>query len=254
MSRLANLNNNYYQSPINNIKKRTCHFFITSFLLINFPVNAGIIRVIDSGGGLLTANVTSLKELRFKHTVKQEHDFSCGSAALATILTYHYDDPVTEEQVFNAMFEKGNKEKIQHEGFSLLDMKRYLEANGYHADGYITHLDKVASVGLPVIVLINNSGYLHFVVVKGIDDERVLVGDPATGARIIPRPEFESMWNKLVFVIHDKKRLALKEFNKPSDWKVREKSPLGAALSRDSLGAFSLFLPPPLDVTPTRDY
>ena len=253
MSRLLNSNNNHL-SPIKKLEKRAGSLFIIVFLLINLPVSAGVIRVIDSGGGLLTANVTSLKELRFKHTVKQEHDFSCGSAALATLLTYHYDDPVTEEQVFNAMFEKGNKEKIQREGFSLLDMKRYLEANGYHADGYITHLDKVANVGLPVIVLINNGGYLHFVVVKGIDNEQVLVGDPAIGARIIPRPEFDAMWNKLVFVIHDKKQLALNEFNKPADWKVREKSPLGAALSRESLGSFSLFLPPPLGVTPTREY
>ncbi len=121
------------------------------------------------------------------NTVKQEHDFSCGSAALATLLTYHYDDPVTEETVFKAMFARGNKEKIEREGFSLLDMKRYLEANGYYSDGYVTNLGKVAKVGKPVIVLINNGGYLHFVVIKGIDGEKVLIGDPATGARTLSR-------------------------------------------------------------------
>ncbi|MEQ1529659.1 MAG: C39 family peptidase [Methylococcales bacterium] len=221
--------------------------------LVFSSAEAGIVRVIDMGGGLYNAHITSLKELRFKNTIRQEHDFSCGSAALATLLTYHYDDPVSEKQIFNAMFEQGDKKKIEREGFSLLDMKRYLQANGYHADGYIANLDKVSQVGIPVIVLINNGGYMHFVVVKGIDADNVLLGDPATGARTLPRSEFESIWtNKLVFVIHDKKQTALSAFNKETDWKVKEKSPLGAALSRDSLGAFSLFLPPAVDATLPR--
>ena len=227
-----------------------CLLLLSSIVSV---VEAGTTRVIDNGG-LFTIQTTSLKELRFKSTIRQEHDFSCGSAALATLLTYHYDDPVTEEAVFNVMMAHGNKEKIQREGFSLLDMKRYLEANGYRADGYITTLDKVAKVGIPVIVLINNGGYLHFVVIKGIDNEKVLIGDPATGARTVARPEFEAIWNKLVFVVHDKKQLALAAFNKESDWKVREKSPLGEALSRDSLGAFSLLIPPAMDISPTRGF
>lgn len=214
---------------------------------------AGTTRAIDNGG-LFTIQTTSLKELRFKNTIRQQHDFSCGSAALATLLTYHYDDPVTEETIFKVMFERGNKEKIQRDGFSLLDMKRYLEANGYHADGYITTLDKVEKVGIPAIVLINNGGYLHFVVIKGIDAEKVLVGDPATGTRTIARDDFEAIWNKLVFVVHDKKKVALSSFNREADWKVREKSPLGNALSRESLGLFSLLIPPALDVSPSQGF
>lgn len=228
-------------------------FAMLILTVLLLPAQAGTTRAIDAGG-LFTIQTTSLKELRFKNTIRQEHDFSCGSAALATLLTYHYDDPVTEEEVFKTMFERGNKEKIQHEGFSLLDMKRYLEANGYRADGYITTLDKVSRVGMPVIVLINNGGYLHFVVVKGINEEKVLVGDPATGTRTIPRSEFETIWNKLVFVVHDKKQAALASFNREADWAVRQKSPLGAALSRESLGLFSLLIPPALDVSPTRGF
>ena len=222
--------------------------------LVSPVVPAGVTRVIDVGGGFNSVKLTSLKELRFKNTIRQEHDFSCGSAALATLLTFHYDDPVTEEQVFKAMFEQGDKEKIQHEGFSLLDMKHYLQANGYSADGYITNLDKVGKVGLPVIVLINNGGYLHFVVIKGIDEEKVLLGDPATGTRTIPRSEFEGIWNHLVFVIHGNKQLARSAFNRAADWKVREKSPLGNALSRDSLGAFSLLITPAVDMSPSRGF
>ncbi len=233
-------------------KQALCAFFLT---LLACSVQAGTLRVVDAGGGLLTAKVTSMKEFKFKNTIRQEHDFSCGSAALATLLTYHYDDPVSEEKVFKAMFEQGDKKKIENEGFSLLDMKHYLQANGYHADGYITNLDKVARVAIPVIVLINNGGYLHFVVIKGIDDENVLVGDPATGTRTLTRTDFEAVWNnKLVFVVHDKKQTALDGFNRKADWKVKEKSPLGVALSGESLGAFSLFMLPAADASPTRGF
>ena len=46
-------------------------------------------------------------------------------------------------------------------------------------------LDKLASAGIPAIVLINEHGYNHFVVIKGMRDERVLIGDPSGGR---PRP------------------------------------------------------------------
>lgn len=222
--------------------------------LIPGTVGAGEIKMVDNGG-LFTVHVTSLKEMRFKRTIQQQHDFSCGSAALATLLTYHYDHTVSEEEIFNAMFEHGNKKKIEQEGFSLLDMKRYLETVGYRADGYKdTSLDKVRQVGIPVIVLINNGGYMHFVVIKGVDDNNVLIGDPATGSRIIPREEFDKIWNHLVFVINGQQQMAASSFNTVTEWKVRETSPLGAVLSRDSLGAFSLLIPPGVDTLPNQQF
>ena len=49
--------------------------------------------------------VESLKERAFRYTVRQQYDFSCGSAALATLLTYHYATPTDEEDTFKAMFD-----------------------------------------------------------------------------------------------------------------------------------------------------
>ena len=73
--------------------------------------------------------VRSMQELRFVETVRQGNDFSCGSAAIATLLTYHYERPTTELQVFEKMWNQGNKKKIREHGFSMLDMKHYLEAS-----------------------------------------------------------------------------------------------------------------------------
>src|SRR3954447_13030599 len=137
-------------------------------------------------GGAYAVPVKSLREARFVASLPQQYDFSCGSAAISTLLTHHYHYPVTEDKVFEEMFRRGDQAKIRVEGFSLLDMKRYLEAHGFEADGFQEPLEKLVSANIPAIVLVNESGYNHFVVVKGLRNGRILLGDPAGGTRAVP--------------------------------------------------------------------
>ena len=90
------------------------------------------VRVAQDGAYVM--RVTSLREARFATTMRQKYDFSCGSAALATLLTYHYGQPVSEQEVFAKMYAAGDRAKIGKQGFSLLDMKHYLTARGFQAD------------------------------------------------------------------------------------------------------------------------
>ena len=182
---------------------------------------AGFVQVPGASLGTMWVKVTSIKERRFKSTVQQQFDFSCGSAALATLLTFHYDDKVTETDVFKAMYDIGDKEKIRREGFSLLDMKIYLEKRGYLADGFKISLDKLRDVGVPAIVLVNNKGFKHFIVIKGVTRNEVLVGDPALGSRAVTRREFEPSWNGLVFLVRNKKDVASRHFNQSAEWPSR---------------------------------
>jgi predicted double-glycine peptidase len=192
-----------------------------------------------NGGGNYALHVTSLKEARFRATVHQRFDFSCGSAAVATLLSYHYDRPVTEEQVFSAMYQQGDQKKIQREGFSLLDIKRYLAQQGFTADGFFQPLHKLAEAGLPAIVRIVENGYMHFVVIKGVDEQRVLIGDPAGGTRAMRRDAFDAAWvDKLLFVIY--KWPGKPHFNQQVDWSVAPRAPLGEAINRSSLTDITL--------------
>ena len=59
----------------------------------------------------------SFQEKKNQATIAQEHDFSCGSAALATLLTYNYKVAVTERDVFQSMFDSGDKQVISKSGF-----------------------------------------------------------------------------------------------------------------------------------------
>ncbi len=185
-------------------------------------------------GGAYSLPITSMKAARYRAMIRQQYDFSCGSAALSTLLTYHYGFKVTEETVFVAMYEKGDQPKIRREGFSLFDMKRYLENNGFEADGFEAPLDKLESAGIPAIVLINENGYNHFVVVKGMRGGRVLVGDPSGGTRALAQAAFEAMWtNGILFVISNRQELA--KFNLASEWSAVPRAPIASGIGREGL-------------------
>jgi len=225
--------------------KSITSLMLVASLLSSFSVQAGWVTI--PGSGSVTVKVSSLKERQFRTTVRQQYDYSCGAAALATLLTYHYRDPVNEDRIFHEMWESGDQDKIRREGFSLLDIKQYLEAHDYSADGYEAPLDKLAKVGIPAIVLIRENGYNHFVVVKGIRNGQVAVGDPSAGAKIFPREEFEKMRvNRILFVINGARDNVV--FDNRQDWHIREKSPLGFAAGPVDLANMILLRRSPSDL------
>jgi len=191
------------------------------------------------GGGDVVMPVTSIRQSRLAGTLLQQYDFSCGSAAVATLLTHHYGLAISESTVFESMFRQGDPQKIRREGFSLLDMKRFLKSQGFEADGFEQPLEKLLEARVPAIVLINENGYHHFVVVKGLRGDRVLLGDPANGTRAVLRPDFEASWqSRLLFVIHN--RMESAHFNRTADWRAAPQAPLMAGVNRDGLAAITM--------------
>src|SRR5690349_327058 len=92
------------------------------------PASAGsvLLENVGIGSAAFTMSVESFQEKKYKATLAQQYDFSCGSAALASLLTYNYNIPVSEQDVFKDMFDNGDKKVIAESGFSLLDIKNYL--------------------------------------------------------------------------------------------------------------------------------
>src|SRR3546814_14018223 len=95
--------------------------------------------------------------------------------------------PADETVAFEEMFVRGDQAKIQAEGFSMLDIKQFLDRRGLQSDGFRMTLDKLAEIGVTAIALINTGGYRHFVVIKGAEAERILLADPALGPTLCPR-------------------------------------------------------------------
>ncbi|MBR9830015.1 MAG: C39 family peptidase [Oceanospirillales bacterium] len=188
------------------------------FFLFFFPAVSFALNLPGAGGGHLRVPVKSFGEIKFGEVVKQQYDFSCGAAALASLLTHHYGMPFTEATIFEEMFKYGDKGKIEEKGFSMLDMKHFLSRRGIKSDGYKLKRDDVLKLGIPSIALVNYNGYNHFVVVKGMVDDKVLVGDPAMGLHIMEGKDFDKSSNGIFLFIRDNTDLAKASFNQREDW------------------------------------
>lgn len=168
-------------------------------------------------GGMLLNNihVENLVSLKFKKVVRQAYDLSCGAAAVATLLKYYWnEDDVTEKGIIESMVEIGDQEKIQKFGFSLLEMKRFVEKAGYVSRGFrLKNADTLARLKVPVISLISVRGYAHFVVIKSVKNGHVFIADPAFGNRVVPLQSFYDEWNKVILVVLSDSRRARNEFS-----------------------------------------
>lgn len=141
------------------------------------------------------------KDLKFGDLVRQRTDFSCGAAALATIFNHAYGRQTSEAQILANMFKVADPDVVREKGFSLLDMKRYVQAVGMQAEGYKVDYAALADLRVPGIVLLSTRGYKHFVVLRKVSGDHVSIGDPALGNRVLTRRAFEREWNGIVFVV-----------------------------------------------------
>ncbi len=204
---------------------------------------------ISTLSGEFNVPLTSLRDIPFRTVVRQQYDYSCGSAALATLLTYQYGDHVSEAEIFRAMYATGDQAKIQKVGFSLLDLKKYLETRGYRANGYRLNAVQLGAFDRPGIAVVSVGEYKHFVVIKGVRNGKILIGDPAGGLRTYDAPDFEKIWNGIVFAIQTTPQMKV-AWNQSSEWSPWAKANLSQPLSDDSLASLSRDLPPIYQITP----
>jgi predicted double-glycine peptidase len=153
---------------------------------------------LDIGNGMRVRQpVTTLKELRDRNVVRQSFDYSCGAAALATLLTYGFGDPVSEKEILSSILNRlsGDQEALRRkEGLSLLDLQRYAHERGYRALGFRLQADQLSKLARPVMVFISPRGYEHFAVLRGIRGNRAFIADPATGNIRMSVQRFRGMW------------------------------------------------------------
>lgn len=179
---------------------------------ISTPIGAGLFAlsrrlalagVLFGSAGVLAGEsappVRSLIEARHQNVVLQQWELSCAAAALATILRYQHGVPVTERSVALGLIDReeylANPDLVRlRQGFSLLDLKRFVDGLGYEGIG----LGRLAFVDLleraPIIVPVNLNGYPHFVVFRGATSDTVLLADPAFGNVTLSVDKFMNGW------------------------------------------------------------
>lgn len=153
------------------------------------------------GGGVIHKKIVSIRERRYLNMIPQHTDFSCGAASLATILKYAYDQDITENKVLLDLFKISDPNLIRKKGFSLLDMKRYVQSIGMRGRGYQMTANKLEQIKVPTIVLMDLKGYKHFVVLKKVMGNQVYIADPTLGNKVYDLKDFAAMWNGVIFAV-----------------------------------------------------
>ena len=165
------------------------------FLFLMLP-KVSLATSFDVGAGVrLTKKVKTWKDVRNKNVVRQSLDFSCGAAGLSTIFNYYLNDPINETAIINGILQTVDIAKVKaRRGFSLLDLKRFAEDNGYLVTGYQMDAEFLKELGKPALCPIKFKNYRHFVIVRGIIGDRVFITDPAIGNLTMKVARFENIW------------------------------------------------------------
>ncbi len=148
-------------------------------------------------------NVEPLVVQKNRNVVRQQYDYSCGSAALTTVLDFYLGRNFQERQVMEGLLRFGETERIiERRGFSLLDMKRLVTALGHPSGGFKAQEKDLYELDHPAIAPIEYAGFKHFVVIRAVHNGRVYIADPALGNITFTMSRFLEVWdNNVLFIV-----------------------------------------------------
>ncbi len=152
--------------------------------------------------------VKSWKAMRDAGIVKQDYDFSCGAASIATLLNRQYGLTYSEKEILELL----SKEAQETWKASFADMQKIMPSLGFRAEGYAVSFEQLQQLRAPVIVYLRYRNNDHFSVLYGIDGETVLLADPSLGHVSLSRTQFLDAWKtrdshlsgKILAIVPDK--------------------------------------------------
>ena len=131
--------------------------------------------------------VISWKALRDFRVVKQEFDYSCGAASVATLLNGFYGLDVTEADILRSI------EKDAAASFE--NLAKAVVPYGFKSGGLVVSFDDLKKLSIPVIAYLNYKGQDHFTVLRGVSKQgNVAIGDPSWGNRRFRPHQFKKLW------------------------------------------------------------
>ena len=152
----------------------------------------------------LTKPIRSWTALRENRVVMQRFDYSCGAAALATLLRYYFDENIDERSVLTALRAALSAEDFadrEENGLSLLDMRNFAVKMGYQAVGVRLKYANISKLKVPILIHMESDNYKHFVVLKGVRGDRVFLADPSLGNIRVPIERFAQDWTGVALVL-----------------------------------------------------
>lgn len=137
--------------------------------------------------------------LRDAGVVRQELDYSCGVAALATWMTHYWRQPVSERELLALLVERGVQWSLpadwQSRGVSWQILQKLAAEYDLQAAALSLPAELVLSLRVPALVRLVVRGQAHFSLLRGVDDAgRVQLADPSWGNQVLGRDAFLDLW------------------------------------------------------------
>ena len=134
--------------------------------------------------------IKTWKDLRDSDIEKQDEDFSCGFASVATILRFFYGKEVYEKDILDEVIRVGDDDTA-----SWSDLEKAVQKFGFKAVGLTLSFEKLRSIKIPAIVYLRYRNKDHFSVIRGVNETGLVwLGDPSWGNRKFSESRFKSMW------------------------------------------------------------
>lgn len=127
---------------------------------------------------------------RDQELIRQTKQYSCGSAALATLMKYYVGfENFTESTALEKLALDKDRE------ISLFEIKEVIKLYGFDSVGLEIMKDDILKIQKPVIAYIKTPlNADHFVVIKGIYRNKIFIGDPAIGNYFLTSKQFFKVW------------------------------------------------------------
>lgn len=160
----------------------------------------------NAGYGVVpkVAGTASWQSLQTEHVVMQQHEYSCGAAALATMMTYYFGNPTSELEILgnvDQLFSEKEGAVIRAAGLSISELGEVAKARGYQSAAVQLAPDVLTNLPGPVIIFIRVDGYAHFAVLREVVNGRALVADPSRGNLSLTIPELLDVWQGETLVL-----------------------------------------------------
>lgn len=127
-----------------------------------------------------------------EEVVLQSTPYNCGPAALATICRM-WGREVSQEEIAKLA-------GTDSTGTTMLGLAQAAEALGLKATGLKLNFRELKEIKKPLIAFINKK---HYVVVKEINEERLILLDPKEGRTSVPTKDFIKIWDGYVLVLEE---------------------------------------------------
>lgn len=154
--------------------------------------------------GKIYARVADWKQLNQRNVVQAGFDYSCGSAALATLLNMQFGEKLTEADIIETLLQGKTQEdisKIEQNGYSLAELKKAAEAKGYNVFILKVTLEDCYKLSGPVLIYFEPDSERHFAVLKYVRGGKAYLADPSRGNIKVSLYRLRDEWGGIIFAV-----------------------------------------------------